>query len=42
MPSRETNGVDATRVGGVGVSGAPPRRKIGILGIPGRILFGSR
>jgi hypothetical protein len=32
-PSSETNGVDEARSGTAGFSGAPPRRKIGILGI---------
>ena len=34
IPSSETKGVDAARFGGAGLSGAPPSRKIGILGIP--------
>jgi hypothetical protein len=33
-PSSATKGVDAARFGGAGFSGAPPRRKIGSLGIP--------
>ncbi len=40
-PSSETKGVDAARFGGAGFSGAPPSRKIGILGIPGSGIFGS-
>jgi hypothetical protein len=41
IPSSATKGVDAARFGGAGFSGAPPSRKIGILGILGSGIFGS-
>jgi hypothetical protein len=37
----DTNGVEAARFGGAGLSGAPPSRKMGILGILDRSMFGS-